>query len=102
MVTLPQVNRSSFNAIRIEKNKMRLTFEIQSPQSVIMRLVCSEHPWIWEENIGLRMPGQAAAEITLEDWPEDTTYLLVRFYEEDGRPASAASQCLPFPRFTKP
>ncbi|MGH7442453.1 MAG: hypothetical protein ACREKE_07270 [bacterium] len=97
MVAVSQVNRSGVNALRLNDNTLRLNFDVPYPQSITVRLVSSEHPWIHEQSVGVWAPGKEAVELRLNDWPKDSTYLLARFYEESGRPAATSSQWLGCP-----
>lgn len=101
MVSESEAFQSGVYAVRLEDNKLRLHFKVQSPKHITLRMACFDGAWIWEEDLGTVVPGEEAVEIKLRDWPQDTSYLLARFFERDGSPAMAATQWLPAPSLSR-
>jgi hypothetical protein len=97
MMVETEVSPSGVYARRLEKNVLRLQFKVPHPQNVTLRLACFDGAWIWEEDLGLVVPGEEAVEMELKDWPQDISYLLARFFEGDGSVVAAAAQWLPAP-----
>ncbi len=96
MPTVAPATRSGIYGIR-DKDCLRLWVEVPYAQSVALRLLCSEHPWSFQADLGLCHPGQGPLDLRVEDWPKDSTYLLARFYDERGKPEGTASQWLAGP-----
>lgn len=96
MFAAPATPRSVIHATRVKGDTLRLSVDVSTPQSLVVRLICSEHTWSHEERLGLCQPGQEPLELRLKDWPEDNTYVLARFYEQGDRPAASASQWLSY------
>ncbi len=71
-------------ARRTEGDRLRLSLQVDAPQQVLLRLFCFQSGWIFEEELGLILPGHDQAELSLPGWPEEASLLQVEFRSEHG------------------
>ena len=71
-------------ARRAQGNWLRLGFQVAAPQQVTLRLLCFQSAWVFEEDLGLVLPGHDRAELQLLDWPQEATLLQVEFRTAEG------------------
>lgn len=69
------VDSSWLFARRANGHWLRLRLQTEAPQHVVIRLLCFQSGWIFEEDLGLVLPGAERIELQVRDWPAEATLL---------------------------
>jgi hypothetical protein len=80
------VDNSWLFARRANGHWLRLRLQANAPHQIVIRLLCFQSGWIFEEDLGLVLPGDERIELQLLGWPAEATLLQAELRPLQGPP----------------